>query len=251
MAPLASQQIAELNGKAIRATSNTEEQAISTELGHVIETTNQLARYSKGLLEMLKLESTEKKKDKTTPLAELRIRDNLCATLTKKFMDVMNDYQRAQERYKREMQTKVKRQVQIVQPHASEAVIDALMRSGDPGSIYKRAILQTNVADSITDVFLHCQEKYQDVVKLEQSVAELYQMFLDLAVLVEQQGEVLDQIEYHVRSAAQYVEQGTQDVQIAVKYQKAHRHKRCRLLLGVGIASLLTMLILAVVLKKA
>ncbi len=34
---------------------------------------------------------------------------------------------------------------------------------------------------------------------LEASVAELHQMFLDFALLTEQQGELLDQIEYQVR----------------------------------------------------
>ncbi|KAK1947490.1 Syntaxin-1A [Phytophthora citrophthora] len=247
---LASQQISELNGKAILATSNVEEQAISTELGFVIETTNKLAAHAKGLLERLKKESTERKKEKGTPLSEIRIRDNMCATLTKKFMDSMKDYQKAQQKYKADMKNKVKRQVQIVKPDASEAEIDAVMRSGDTGSIYKSAILQGGAAESITDVFLHCQDKYRDVLKLEQSVAELHQMFLDLALLVEQQGELLDQIDHQVRSAANYVEQGNQEMTKAIKYQKAHRKKMC-CLLGVGVAILLAIVVIALVLKKA
>ncbi|KAL3674820.1 hypothetical protein V7S43_000747 [Phytophthora oleae] len=247
---LASQQISELNGKAILATSNVEEQAVSNELGFVIETTNKLAAHAKGLLERLKKESTERKKEKGTPLSEIRIRDNMCATLTKKFMDAMKDYQKAQQKYKADMKNKVKRQVQIVKPDASEAEIDAVMRSGDTGSIYKSAILQGGAAESITDVFLHCQDKYRDVLKLEQSVAELHQMFLDLALLVEQQGELLDQIDHQVRSAANYVEQGNQEMTKAIKYQKAHRKKMC-CLLGVGVAILLAIVVIALVLKKS
>ena len=37
-------------------------------------------------------------------------------------------------------------------------------------------------------------------------------MFLDFALLVEQQGELLDQIEYQVKGAANYVEEGTVQV---------------------------------------
>jgi len=54
-------------------------------------------------------------------------------------------------------------------------------------------------AESIKEVYMNCHDKYQDVLKLEQSVAELHQMFLDLALLVEQQGEMLDQIEFQVK----------------------------------------------------
>jgi t-SNARE complex subunit (syntaxin) len=40
------------------------------------------------------------------------------------------------------------------------------------------------------------------VLTLEASIAELHQMFLDFALLVEQQGELLDQIEYQVSDYA-------------------------------------------------
>jgi t-SNARE complex subunit (syntaxin) len=168
----------------------------------------------------------------------------MCATLTKKFMDCMKDYQKAQQKYKADMKNKVKRQVQIVNPEASEADIDAVMRAGgDQGSIYKSAILQ-GADQSIKDVYLNCQDKYQDVLRLEQSVAELHQMFLDLALLVEQQGEMLDQIEFQVRSAADYVEQGNVEVQKAIKSQASARKKKCCLLF-VGIAIILIIVLVA------
>lgn len=68
--------------------------------------------------------------------------------------------------------------------------------------------------------------KYQDVLTLEQSVAELHQMFLDFALLTEQQGELLDQIEYQVKSAADYVEDANVDVHEAIEYQKKIRKKQ-------------------------
>ena len=68
--------------------------------------------------------------------------------------------------------------------------------------------------------------KYQDVLTLEQSVAELHQMFLDFALLTEQQGELLDQIEYQVRSAADYIEDANVDVHEAIEYQKKIRKKQ-------------------------
>ncbi|KAJ0401089.1 hypothetical protein P43SY_005694 [Pythium insidiosum] len=240
---LGTQKIAELNQRAVLATSNAEEQAVSNELTLVIETSNRHATHAKGILEALKKESADRKKDKSTPVSEIRIRDNMCATLTKKFMDCMKEYQKAQQKYKNDMKAKVKRQVQIVKPDASEAEIDAVMRSPDPGSIYKSAILQ-GPADAIRDVYLNVQDKYQDVLRLEQSVAELHQMFLDLALLVEQQGEMLDQIEFQVRTAANYVEQGNQEVVKALKSQKSARKKKCCLLF-VGIAIILVIVLVA------
>lgn len=68
--------------------------------------------------------------------------------------------------------------------------------------------------------------KYQDVLTLEQSVAELHQMFLDFALLTEQQGELLDQIEFQVKQANDYVEEGNVELVEAIVYQKAIRKKQ-------------------------
>ena len=51
-------------------------------------------------------------------------------------------------------------------------------------------------------------------------------MFLDFALLTEQQGELLDQIEYQVRSAADYIEDANVDVHEAIEYQKKIRKKQ-------------------------
>ena len=67
---------------------------------------------------------------------------------------------------------------------------------------------QGDAADSIRNAFENVASKYQDVLVLEASVAELHQMFLDFALLTEQQGELLDQIEYQVKSASDYIEEG-------------------------------------------
>ena len=74
---------------------------------------------------------------------------------------------------------------------------------------------------------VNAADRYQDVLKLEQSVAELHQLFLDFALLTEQQGEALDQIEYQVRAAGEYVESGNADIRYAIKYQTELRRRYC------------------------
>lgn len=57
-------------------------------------------------------------------------------------------------------------------------------------------------------------------------MAELHQMFLDFALLTEQQGELLDQIEFQVRSAGDYVEEANVEVHQAIEHQKSIRKKQ-------------------------
>jgi t-SNARE complex subunit (syntaxin) len=91
------------------------------------------------------------------------------------------------------------------------------------------------VAYSDRTTYAKVAGKYQDVLTLEQSVAELHQMFLDFALLTEQQGELLDQIEFQVKQAGDYVEEANVDVHQAIEYQKAIRKKQCWIILIVAI----------------
>ena len=74
---------------------------------------------------------------------------------------------------------------------------------------------------------MNVADKYQDVLTLEASVAELHQMFLDFAMLTEQQGELLDQIEFQVKNAGDYIDDGNEYMVQAIEYQISIRKKQC------------------------
>jgi t-SNARE complex subunit (syntaxin) len=188
----------------------------------------------------------------------------MITTLTRKFVDEMKMYQQAQQQYKTDLKSKVKRQVLVVKPDATDEEVDAVMKSeGGRDALYKERILAGGVNDQIKYVQVYvcicicgvagcilpvwmvmsrrshpissfvCRTtyakvagKYQDVLTLEQSVAELHQMFLDFALLTEQQGELLDQIEFQVKQAGDYVEEANVDVHQSIEYQKKIRKKQ-------------------------
>ena len=148
----------------------------------------------------------------------------------------MKLYQNSQQKYKTDIKNKVARQVQIVKPDASEEEIDAVMRSeGGRDALYRERILAGGVNDQVKTTYAKVAGKYQDVLALEQSVAELHQMFLDFALLTEQQGELLDQIEFQVTQAGDYIEDANVDVFESIEYQKKIRKKQCWIMLIVVI----------------
>ena len=51
-------------------------------------------------------------------------------------------------------------------------------------------------------------------------------MFLDFALLVEQQGELLNNIEHQVRQAADHIEEANKDVHTSIELQKSVRKKQ-------------------------
>jgi t-SNARE complex subunit (syntaxin) len=58
-------------------------------------------------------------------------------------------------------------------------------------------------------------------------LAELHQMFLDFALLTEEQGELLDQIESQVKSASDYIVEGEEELKRASVLQQKLRKKQC------------------------
>jgi t-SNARE complex subunit (syntaxin) len=148
----------------------------------------------------------------------------------------MKEYQNIQTKYKTDIKKKVKRQVQIVKPDATSEEIDAVLKSGGGSSqIFKETILKGDAADAITNAYMNVADKYQDLLTLEASVAELHQMFLDFALLVEQQGELLDQIAYQVQQASDYIDEGNTEMVGAIEYQKSIRKNQCCIIITVFI----------------
>jgi syntaxin 1B/2/3 len=72
-----------------------------------------------------------------------------------------------------------------------------LLCPGEAETIFQKAILEQG-RGRVLDTLAEIQERNRAVKDLEASLLELHQVFLDMAVLVEAQGEMLDNIEKQV-----------------------------------------------------
>lgn len=76
------------------------------------------------------------------------------------------------------------------------------------------------------DTLAEIEERHNAVQEIEKQLQELHQMFLDMAVLVDAQGELLDDIEGQVTSAVDHVSEGTKQLVVARKTQLNTRKVR-------------------------
>merc|ERR1719399_1321764 len=159
--------------------------------------------------------------------SEARIRANMHGTLTRKFVDLMAEYQEIQTKYKNKYRERVKRQYRIVKPHATKEEIDDAFSGDAQPEIFTQQILQGPGHAAARNALADIQERHKDITRLETSIAELHQLFLDMSVLVESQGELLDQIEYTVSQSVNYTGKAVEELRSANKYQKKVRQKMC------------------------
>ncbi len=194
------------------------------------------------------------KNDPQAKKNELRIRNNMHGTLAKKFMDCMKQYQNAQQDYKDESKKKLTRQIKVVKPDATEADVDKVIAEGKGNTIFREVsglmqdencigiiyfgviklrLTKGPAHSSVLDAHRDVTAFYEDVLKLERSMTELHQMFRDMAILVDMQGEMIDRIEYEVAAAGTYVEKGNKELESAIEHAKKARKRTCCIIITV------------------
>lgn len=90
------------------------------------------------------------------------------------------------------------------------------------------------------------EHREQEVTKIVKSILDLNDIFKDLAGMVQEQGTVLDRIDYNVEQTQTRVTEGYKQLQKAEVYQRKNRKMYCILILA-GIT--LLMMILLIIMK--
>jgi t-SNARE complex subunit (syntaxin) len=163
--------------------------------------------------------------------ADNRIRSSQHSTLSRKFVQVMTQYNDIQSANKRKYRDAIKRQCKIVDPDIDDRTVDTLLERGETAEIFKGKRLD-EAEKALSDI----RERHEDILRLERSLKELHDMFVDMSILVSEQGDMIDRIENSVAKSQDYVESARKKVKRAEELQAAARQKRwccvCMMLTG-------------------
>ncbi|VAI92624.1 unnamed protein product [Triticum turgidum subsp. durum] len=147
-----------------------------------------------------------------------RSREQTTGAVKKKLKKRMDDFQVLRESIRQEYREVVERRVFTVTGNRpDEETIDDLIETGRSEQIFK------DVLDTVAEI----QERHDAVRDLERKLLELQQIFLDMAVLVEAQGDMINHIETHVSNATNHIQQGVGALQKAKTLQKNSRKWMC------------------------
>lgn len=152
--------------------------------------------------------------------------------LAKKFRDVMNDYNQVQVAYRQKCKERIQRQLEITGRSVTEGEVEEMLESGNPAVFTQGIMVETAQAkQSLADI----EARHGDIIKLEKSIKELHDMFIDMAALVQTQGEMIDRIEYNVVQSENFVKAASTDTKKAVKFQSAARRKKIIILICLAV----------------
>ncbi|XP_055992797.1 syntaxin-3 isoform X9 [Sorex fumeus] len=170
--------------------------------------------------------------------ADLRIRKSQHSVLSRKFVEVMTRYNEAQVDFRERSKGRIQRQLEITGKKTTDEELEEMLESGNP-AIFTSGIIDSQISkQALSEI----EGRHKDIVQLESSIKELHDMFMDIAMLVENQGAMIDRIENNMDQSVGFVERAVADTKKAVKYQSEARRKKimimiCCIILAIILAS--------------
>jgi len=217
------------------------------EIQQLIDGTNKSVTEIRAKLDEMKKGNTQYAATKNATPTEIRIRTNMQGTLTQKFLELATEYQEVQTNYKNKYQEKIERQYKIAKPDATPDEIEQAIESGDSTKIFANQILDSHLHQQAKNALAYIEARHADIKRIEASIQQLHQLFVDMAILVDTQQEMLNQIEYNVSTSVAYTAKGVEELKSAVKLQKKSRKK---MYIIICILVVVVIVILAPVLTK-
>ncbi|KAG5631902.1 hypothetical protein H5410_003619 [Solanum commersonii] len=270
-----SSQDAHEESKAV--TKATAMKAIKQRMEKDVDKVSKVARFIKLKIEELDKEnlSNRSKPGCGKGSAVDRSRTATTVSLKKKFKDKMSEFQTLRENIHKEYREVVERRVYTVMGNRADEEVnlcsvveflkiqfDRLIETGDSEQIFQKAIREQG-RGQIMDTLAEIQERHDAVRELERnflscnrvliilslslrayvseiSMLKIMSIFLDMVVLVDAQGDMLDNIESQVSAAVDHVQSGSTALQKAKSLQRNSRKWMC-------IAIIILLIIVAVI----
>ncbi|XP_019937328.2 syntaxin-2-like [Paralichthys olivaceus] len=146
-----------------------------------------------------------------------RIEKNQHSHLTRRFAEVMRGFHNSQMSFRDKCKAQIQRQLEIVDRVTTDEELEVMLRR-DSLTIFISDINSNKPISS--EALSEIESRHQDIVCLESSIKELHEIFTDTAILLEIQGDLINNIEKNVTSAAEYVDASKQETNKAVTYKK-------------------------------
>ncbi|XP_031694992.1 syntaxin-1A-like, partial [Anarrhichthys ocellatus] len=97
------------------------------------------------------------------------------------------------------------------------------MLEGGNSAVFTAGIMDSKINQQALN---EIEARHKDIMRLESSIKELHDMFVDIAMLVENQGGMIDRIEGNMDQSVGFVERAVADTKKAAKFQQEARRKQ-------------------------
>jgi len=153
-------------------------------------------------------------------------RRNQTTVVAKQFVTALQNYTKVEQEYRKKQRERVQRQLKIVKPDATQDEVNAVLDGEGGDQIFANAVSSSTRYGESRAAYREVQDRHNDIKKIERTLGEVAQLMNDMSVLVEQQGEAVEDIEQKAQEVEHNTAQGLTQTEKAVKYARSARGKR-------------------------
>ena len=238
-------QLIPIKGRIIDTTAE-EEQEISKKLNNIINNVNNSKIKMDNIIKNLKpqLILDDQKPDEV----DIRIKKNLFDAMIKKYQNTLQRFQEEENEIKRIKETKLVRGAEIAlgQELDEQERKELIENPQILQQIYEDKLKQkahVKLINAVQDL----EERHKDIKNLEKSVLQMHKMIMELNLLVQYQGEMIDNIAININKAKDYVIKAEGEI---IKGKKnMERTKKIKCIIMIVIIAVLLIIIIPILIR--
>ena len=167
------------------------------------------------------------RKVKSSPDANSPRNSAQVGRVDRRLKQAITQYQQVESQFRKRTQDQMARQYRIVRPDASEQEVrEAVEDTSSGGQVFQQALMQSDRQGRARAALSAVQDRHKALVKIEQQMVELSQLFQDMDTLVVQQEAAVTQIEQKGEEVVDHLDKGNEEMGTAVKTARATRKKK-------------------------
>ncbi|XP_053535824.1 syntaxin-3 isoform X1 [Ictalurus punctatus] len=182
--------------------------------------TNEIKKLANNVRNKLKsIEQSLESNAEERVSADTRIKKSQHAVLARKFVEVMTKYNEAQVEFREKSKGRIQRQLEITGKTTTDEELEEMLDGGN-AAVFTAGLMDSAISkQALSEI----EARHKDIMRLESSIKELHDMFVDIAMLVENQGSIIDRIESNMDQSVGFVERAVADTKKAAKFQQEAR----------------------------
>ncbi|OBZ87821.1 Syntaxin-like protein psy1 [Choanephora cucurbitarum] len=193
----------------------------SSQLAQLVNDTSVTNKHLRDRIKALEASNARHPKN-----SDLNIRKAQVSRVKKEFMNSLTRYKDVEANYNQKYRQRVERQIRIVKQDVTEEELDAIIDSDQQNQIFAQSLLRNNRSGQAKSVLSEVQTRHEDIKRIQATIIELAQLFEDMQMMIEEQGQVLDQVDNHAQETTQDLEHGNKQISRAIVLARSTRAKK-------------------------
>ncbi|XP_026162670.1 syntaxin-11-like [Mastacembelus armatus] len=161
----------------------------------------------------------EAQRGRSDPVARIARTQYQC--LSKDLQEVMFSYNDTEINHREACKRQMQRQMEVVGREVSEEELEEMLHSEELNVFSGQLQGQT-----VHSAFVQIESRHKELLALEKRITEIQELFLDVAVLTEEQGAAIENIQKKVQDTEMTVQDGGAHLVKAITYDKDHPFKK-------------------------